>query len=339
MSGPVHALICPGRGSYGKGELGSIARWLRPGPVADALDLADEARRQAGKPTVRELDGAERFRPGVHLAGENAAELIFFSTLAHAERVFEKHDVAVVAGNSLGWYSALAAAGAVTPTDGWRLVTTMARLQTTVSGGQILTTFAAEDWSVDADARAAISETLAETNAKGGPHFAAESIRLGNHAVLAGTEAGIGHLLDHLPPAKLGERSFPFRLAGHGPFHTELCAPVVAAALEELGDLACRTPHTHLVDGLGDSHSPWSANPAALRAYTLDRQVRATFDFTAAVRTVLREFVPDRILCAAPGDSLRAPIGHVVLAEGYRSLHSRAALFETTLVAAPGEAD
>ena len=37
MSLPTAVLLCPGRGSYGRDELGSIARWLQPGAVADAL--------------------------------------------------------------------------------------------------------------------------------------------------------------------------------------------------------------------------------------------------------------------------------------------------------------
>lgn len=328
----VAAILCPGRGSYGKGELGTIRALLRDGPVAEALAAADEARSNDGRPTITELDGADRFRPGVHLDGENAAELIYFATLAHAERLFEAFDIAAVAGNSLGWYSALAVAGVLTPLEGWRLVTTMARLQKGVAGGQILTTFAGEDWQIDEDARAAIGATLAETNARGADSFAAMSIRLGHHAVLAGTETAIAHLLEALPARTVGERTFPFRLAGHGPFHTELCAPVAAAAIEALRDLPVDAPRVHLIDGLGNSHSPWSADPGALLRYTLDRQVRTTYDFTAAVRTALREFCPEVLLCAAPGASLRAPVGHVVLAEGYRALRDRDALFASEFV-------
>jgi malonyl CoA-acyl carrier protein transacylase len=329
----VAALVCPGRGSYGQRELGAIAARLRPGPVAEALAAADDARARSGRPTITELDAAARFRPGLHLAGENAAELIYFATLAHAEQLFASQEIVAVAGNSLGWYSALAVAGVLTPHDGWRLVATMARLQDSVAGGQIITTFADEQWRADEDARAAIVETLAETNARGREHFVAPSIRLGHHAVLAGTELGIQHLLEALPERKLGERSFPFRLAGHGPFHTMLCMPVAEAASEELRDLQAQRPRVHLIDGVGNLHTPWSADPAALLDYTTHRQVVTTYDFTAAIRTALREFCPDVVLCAAPGESLRAPIGHVAIAEGYRGLVGREALFAGGLVA------
>jgi hypothetical protein len=50
------------------------------------------------------------------------------------------------------------------------------------------------------------------------------------------------------------------------------------------------------------------------------------------VWTAIREFQPDVLLCAAPGQSLRAPVGHVVLREGYRGLRTKEALFASDLV-------
>ena len=111
---PTAVLLCPGRGSYGKPELGSITRLLRPGgPVAEALAEADRLRAAAGQPTITELDTAEQFRPRLHLEGKNAAELIHFATLAHVEVLREEYRIVAVAGNSLGWYTALPAAGSV----------------------------------------------------------------------------------------------------------------------------------------------------------------------------------------------------------------------------------
>ncbi|MDO8349224.1 MAG: hypothetical protein Q7T30_03235, partial [Planctomycetota bacterium] len=139
-------LFCPGRGSYTKDELGYVGRTLRPGPVADALAACNEWRRSQSLPTLTGIDAAEKFRPGLHLAGENAAELIYFGTLAHVEQLRERYRILAVAGNSLGWYTALPASGALDPTSGWRLVATMAALQKQVAGGQVLTTTVGEDW-------------------------------------------------------------------------------------------------------------------------------------------------------------------------------------------------
>lgn len=330
---PIAVLLCPGRGSYGRAELGCIQRWLQPGAVAEALDHADAARRERGQPTVRELDAAAQFRPGLHLDGENAAELIYFATLLHLQQLQARYRIVAVAGNSLGWYTALPASGALEPLAGWRLVTTMAALQKQVPGGQILTTAVGDDWRPDATLGGAIDAALANVLARGDEHFCARSIRLGGHEVLAGTEPAMAALLAELPKVKLGEREFPFRLAGHGPFHTQLCEGVAAAAAEQLADLPIAEPRVHLIDGFGNVHSPWSADPRELRDYTLQAQVLETFDFTAAVRTAIREFNPDVLLCAGPGQSLRAPVGHVVVREGFRGVRDREALFASGLVA------
>ena len=326
-------LFCPGRGSYTKDELGYVGRTLRPGPVADALAASDEWRRSQNLPPLGEIDGAEKFRPGLHLAGENAAELIYFGTLAHVERLRERYRILAVAGNSLGWYTALPASGALDPTSGWRLVAVMAALQKQVAGGQVLTTTVGEDWRHDAALSVPVQAVVQALRDRGPEWFCNYSIRLGGHEVLAGTEAAVTELLTHLPKVRVGEREFPFRLAGHGPFHTSLCEPTSAQAAQLLADLPMRAPDCHLIDGFGNVHSPWSADPRELLHYTTHAQVLETFDFSACVRTAMREFQPDVLLCAGPGSSLRAPVGHCVLREGWRGLRDKQALFASGLVA------
>ena len=333
MTKPTAVLFCPGRGAYARGELGFVGRTVRPGPVADALSAADAARRDAGRPTLTEIDAAEKFRPGLHLDGENAAELIYFGTMAHVEQLRERYDILAIAGNSLGWYTALPAGGALSPTDGWRLVATMAKLQKQAEGGQLLTTAVGDDWQPDLNLVVEIQRLLTEINDRGDEFFCDYSIRLGGHEVLAGTAPAIAELLARLPKVKVGDREFPFRLAGHGPFHTALCAAVSNQAHEALVDLPFAMPQCHLIDGFGNLHSPWSADPRELLHYTTHEQVLETFDFTACVRTAMREFQPEVLLCAGPGASLRAPVGHCVVAEGWRGIHDKDALFAADLVA------
>lgn len=333
MSLPPAVLFCPGRGAYARDELGFIGRHLRPGPVADALEQADTERQDQGLPTITELDSADKFRPSLHLDGENAAGLIYFGTLVHAEHLRQHYRIAGVAGNSLGWYTALAVANALSPAAGWQLVSTMARLQKNIPGGQVLTTTLDENWRRDPAAAVAVQEALDATNAVGAKNFVARSIRLGGHEVLAGTEAGIRHLLKVLPTTNVGDREFPFQLAGHGPFHTALCQPTSDRAMVELASLPISAPEVHLIDGLGNIHSPWSTDPADLLRYTTTAQVTETFDFTASVRTAIREFNPEVLVCPGPGASLRAPIGHVAMAEGYRGFRDKKALFDSGLVA------
>lgn len=330
---PVAVLFCPGRGSYGKDELGFLRRTLQPGPVADALAASDEWRRSQQKPAVSELDAADKFRPGLHLDGGNAAELIYFATLAHVQSLRAKYRIVAVAGNSLGWYTALCASGACDPAAGWRLVATMAALQQEVAGGQVLATTVGDDWRADPALARAVEQALLRVNAQGNEFFCARSIRLGGHEVLAGTEPAVAALLAALPKVKVGEREFPFRLAGHGPFHTMLCERTSVQAQELLAGLPLREPQCHLIDGFGNVHSPWSADPQELLRYTLREQVLETYDFSAAVRTAMREFNPDVLLCAGPGTSLRAPVGHLVLREGWRGLRDKAALFPSGVIA------
>ncbi|MFY9345734.1 MAG: ACP S-malonyltransferase [Planctomycetota bacterium] len=332
MKKPTAVLLCPGRGSYGKDELGWIGRTLRPGPVAAALDACDEWRRSQQRPALREIDGADKFRPGLHLDGENAAELIYLGTMAHVEALRERYEILAVAGNSLGWYTALAASQALDPTNGWRLVATMAALQKQVPGGQVLMTAVDEEWRSNLELRIATHAVVAALQDRGDATYCDFSILLGGHLVLAGTEAAVTEMLTRLPKAKVGDRDFPFRLAGHGPFHTRLCAATAAQASTMLAELPVERPRCHLIDGFGNVHSPWSADPRELLSYTTGAQVVETFDFTACVRTAMREFQPDVLLCAGPGNSLRAPVGHTVLAEGWRGLRDKQALFAAGVI-------
>jgi [acyl-carrier-protein] S-malonyltransferase len=333
VSLPVAVLFCPGRGAYGREELGWLARHLRPGPVAQALAEADRERAAAGLPGLLELDAARSFRPSQHLESTAAAGLIFFGCLLQLESLRERYRIAAVAGNSLGWYTALCASGALDPLSGWRLVACLARLQAELHGGQVLTTTVDSEWREVPELVQAVESALAEVAAQGPGHYVARSIRLGGHEVLAGTEAGVRALLERLPRTVQGEREFPFRLAGHGPFHTALCAATAERAGPELAPLPWRQPRLHLIDGFGRIHSPWSADPTALLQYTAGPQVLETFDFSACVRVALREFQPDALLCAGPGSSLRAPVGHVVLREGQRGLRTKSQLFASGFVA------
>jgi hypothetical protein len=99
-----------------------------------------------------------------------------------------------------------------------------------------------------------------------------------------------------------------------------------------LRDLQMTMPSCHLIDGFGNVHSPWSADPRELLRYTLRAQVIETFDFSACVRTAMREFQPDVLLCAGPGTSLRAPVGHCVLREGWRGRRDKQSLFAAEIV-------
>ena len=306
--------LCPGRGSYAKGELGTLARLAEQlgdqGRDALARIEAQRKRLDDDLPSLIKLDSAPEFRSSLHLPGRNASPLIFACSVLDAMREERSAPPIVVAGNSLGFYSALVVSGALELEEGMRLVSTMARLQELgANGGQILWTRLDEDWRALPERRTALDELLAELRGRG--LSADVSIELGGHVVLAGDEDATRALLEELPKVTLGKREFPFRLPFHGPFHTPLLAPVAEAAAKALDDLALERPRVPLVDGRGFVWSPLASDLGALKDYTIGAQVTTTFDFSTMCRVVLSDFAPDENVLLAPGSSLRAPLGHV----------------------------
>jgi hypothetical protein len=152
------------------------------------------------------------------------------------------------------------------------------------------------------------------------------SIDLGTHAVIAGTEAGLARAARDLPPVTLAGRSFPLRLRRHTPDHTPLAAAVAAAMAVPIENLAFRPPRTTLIDGRGARHTPWSADPSELAAYTAGPYLVSTYSFATSIRVAVREHAPDRILLPGPGTTLAGIVGGIVAGEGYRGVRDRSAV-------------
>jgi [acyl-carrier-protein] S-malonyltransferase len=312
-------VACPGRGAYAPGALHSL-------PADDPWVVrADELRAEYGLPSLRELDTAPRFDPALHLRPANAAPLVYLLTLFDAARIAGDNEVVAVIGNSMGWYTALACAGALSVEDGFRLVQEMALLAEQPipedgPGGQVIYPLADAAWQRDPSLERAVEAALGAGN--GHVH---RSVELGAYAILAGTERGVQALLSQLPPVRLGERQFPLRLALHGPDHTPLVRHIAGAAQQAFAGLEWRVPETTLIDGRGRRFTPWSTDPQELASYTLDEQVVSRFDFATALRVALREYAPDVLLLPGPGSSLGGIVGQIMVAEGYRGIRSRAA--------------
>jgi len=314
-------LACPGRGSYAAASLGSLPA-EHPWVVR-----AEQLRAGYGLEPLLDLDRADRFDPARHLQPIHASPLIFLVSMLDAETAVSDYQITSVIGNSLGWYTALAVAGALPFDDAFRLVQEMAILQQEPlpdggPGGQVIYPLADASWRPDPALRAAVEDVLADPGSNGDGHVH-ESIDLGAYAVLAGDEAGVARLLGDLAPVRVGERLFPLRLSQHGPYHTPLVAHVAAAATDQLADLDWRAPGATLIDGRGARWSPWSTDPAALRDYTLSEQVTTPFRFAVSVRVALRDEAPDLLVLPGPGNSLGGICGQIVVAEGYRGIRSR----------------
>lgn len=312
---PKRALIVlPGRGSYGRDSLGSLA-----GMDSRALDTFDQLRASLGRPTVRELDAASGYQSSLHVAGENASILTAGVSLADLEALDpDRVRPVVVVGNSMGWYTALGYAGALSIEDAGRLIETMGSYQAgNVIGGQILTPLVGEDWRADGARIAAVQAALAAI-----PDLH-ESIRLGGQAVLGGTDAALAAATEALPKVQLGTASFPMRLPLHSAFHTPLMAATSARARRELADLGWRPPRLPLVDGAGRIWRPVHADSAGLRDYTLGAQVVEPFDLGLALRVALREYAPELIVLPGPGSNLGGAIAQTLIAEGWSGLVNR----------------
>lgn len=314
-------LVFPGRGSYTSASLGSLD------PAHPLVRQAEEIRAGYELPSLVELDAAERFDPRVHLLPANASPLIFLVSLIDAGTLLPGTEPVVAVGNSLGWYTALAAAGALSFADGFRLVQEMSLLQEASlpadgPGGQIIYPLAGADWRPDPVLEDAVVQAMRDADEAGATVH--PSIDLGGYAVLAGDEAGVAALIEHLPPVRIGERLYPLRLALHGPYHTPLVESVAVEAGLRLGSLGWQRPEIALVDGRGARWSPWSTDPVALRDYTLGEQVVTPFDFASSVLVALREWAPDQLVLPGPGNSLGGICGQILVREGYRRIRSRA---------------
>jgi [acyl-carrier-protein] S-malonyltransferase len=307
-------LLCPGRGSYTEKSLKSLP------PEHPWVVRAEELRREFGLPSLVELDQAPKWNASVHLEPRNVSPLIWLVSMLDCAQALREHQVVAVAGNSMGWYTALAVAGALDFDDGFRLMQSMSILQQEhKDGGQVIYPQVQEDWSPDPALIANVHAALASSNGEAFP-----SILLGGQAVLAGTEAGIAHLLRTLPRVKLGQNQYPFRLMGHGPYHTPLLEGVSAKARGELGSLAFKKPAVTLVDGRGARFTPWSTDVEALKEYTLGAQVTTPYDFGLSVRVAVREYAPDLVVLPGPGNPLGSITAQILIADGWRGMRSRA---------------
>lgn len=309
-------LICPGRGTYTKTELGSLARFPDPALLA----RFDAERARLGQETLSALDGAQAYSMARHTRGDNASALIYACTLGD-RLALSGVEIVAVTGNSMGWYSALACAGAVSPMDGFTVVNTMGTLmQEALIGGQLVYPFMGEDWQ-DAPARRTELLALVEEIGDRPGHDLALSIDLGGMLVIAGNEAGLKAFEAAVPPV---QGRFPLRLGNHAAFHTALQAPIAAKGRAALPVDLFGQPKTPLIDGRGQVWWPGAATTGALRDYTLGHQVVEPYDFSAAIRTAAREFAPDYFIVPGPGTTLGGAVAQSLIRANWRGLSCKA---------------
>jgi len=312
-------VVCPGRGTYGKAELGYLKRFH--GDKGELIATFDRLRAERGQATLSELDGAERFSPAFHTRGDIASPLIFAASCADFLALDRsRFDVAAVTGNSMGWYTTLAVAGAVGEEEGFRIIDAMGEnSQAGEPGGQVLLTLVDEEWRELPGLREQVLALAASIGARGGCRLHV-SIELGGMIVFAGNEPGLAALVAEAPPSLARG---PLRLVNHGPFHTPLMAGSSERAMARLPEGWFGSPAAPMVDGRGHIWRPFAGSPAALRDYTFVTQILETYDFTRAIQVAVREYAPDRIVLLGPGDTLGGAIAQALIAIEWRGLRSK----------------
>lgn len=314
------AVAFPGRGSYGPGSLGSL-------PADHPWVIrADDLRARAGLPSLSEIDAADRFSPALHLRATNAWPLTFLASLLDAERIADDHEVVVVVASSIGWYTALAASGALEFGDAFRLVQAMALaaeepLDDAGTAAELVYPLIDDAWERDEARSGLIDAAVAE--AGGG---ATRALELGSFSVIAGSAGAVDQVGAALPPVTMGGRSYPLRLASADAWHTPLRARAAAGAAARLGDLRWERPKVAIVDGHGQRYTPLSTDPTHLAGQSLVGHAESPYDFARAFRVALREYAPDVILLPGPGATLGAACAQLIVAEGYRGIRSRTEL-------------
>ena len=314
-------VIAPGRGTYNKAELGYLSRHY---PNDHFIAKFDAARALGNQPSLSELDGAKMFKGAIHTRGDNASPLIFgcaWSDFGAIDR--NRYDIIAVTGNSMGWYIALACAGAVSPENGFRITNTMGTLmQEHMIGGQIVYPLVDENWQEIPGKRRSIMETIAAIHARKNHHLSL-SIDLGGMLVLAGNDLGLAGF-EATVPAVQGR--YPMRLQNHAGFHSTLQNPVSRLGLALLPLDLFQQPDVPMIDGQGRIWYPKATDPEALYEYTLGTQVTQPYDFARAISTAAYEFMPDVFIVLGPGTTLGGASAQSLIKCGWRGWTSKSDL-------------
>jgi malonyl CoA-acyl carrier protein transacylase len=271
--------------------------------------------------SIHELDSAEQFSMRTHTAGENASALIYACAISDFQSINqEEYEIVAVTGNSMGWYIALAAAGALNAQSAIELINTMGSMMTSgLIGGQMIYPITDENWVLDPLAVDMIDRALASAN-KGLDCEVYVSIKLGGYVVFGGNKKGLKTLEQALP--KVQDR-YPMNLFNHAAFHTPLLNEISVKAKSLLPSTLFNAPKIPLIDGLGQIWQPYSCDPQSLYDYTLGTQVTATYNFTKAVEVAVKEFAPDKLIVLGPGATLGGAVAQSLIQHNWQDLENK----------------
>ena len=312
-------VICPGRGTYNKEELGYLQRLHSDKP--ELVEVIDNFRQQQGQLTISELDAMGQYSMRLHTAGENASALIYGCAIGDFEAINkDKYDIVAITGNSMGWYIALAAAGALTPEAAIELINTMGSMMTDgIVGGQMIYPIMDDNWCTDPKVISTIERGLMAVNKKQGCAVYI-SINLGGYTVFGGNKEGLKALALLLPVV---HDRYPLNLFNHAAFHTPLLDNTAIKAQSLLSPGLFNQPKIPLIDGLGNIWPPHSTDVKALYNYTLSTQVVCPYNFSKAIEVAVKEYAPDKLIILGPGSTLGAGVGQSLISQQWLEMRSK----------------
>lgn len=312
-------VICPGRGTYNKDELGYFQRFHADKP--EILATIDGHRLTNGQTPVAELDAMDKYNMRVHTAGENASSLIYACAQGDFQDIdFEQYEIVAVTGNSMGWYIALAVAGALNPTSAIELINSMGSMMSEgIIGGQLIYPVVDADWQEDSALKPQIHQWTDEINQLAGAELY-PSIYLGGYLILGGNDKGLQEIEKRLENI---DDKYPMKLFNHAAFHTPLLEDISVKALQQLPSSLFEAPKLPLIDGEGTIWQPYSADLEALYQYTLGRQVTQPYNFSKAIEVALKEFAPDKLIILGPGATLGGAVGQCLVEHQYFDVGSK----------------
>ena len=292
-------VICPGRGTYNKNELGYLHRYH-----ADKHALIqgfDGYRQQQRQATISELDQAGHFDPRIHTVGDNASSLIYACAYADFLSINQhRFEVVAVTGNSMGWYIALACAGVLSAQNALHLVNSMGNLMSNqAAGGQLVYPLLDANWQPVEGRSEHLDAIQSRINQQPDCELY-DSIHLGGLRVFAGNNSALNKLEKALPVA----HPYPLRLQNHGAFHSPMMQHISAQAMASIAENLFENPGLALIDGRAAVWTPHASDPTDLWHYTLGTQITETYYFTRAVQTCVQEFAPDCLIIPGPGNTL-----------------------------------
>lgn len=319
MNKKTAVVICPGRGTYNKTELGYLHQYHSN--KTDIFKAIDDYRLTKNQPSIWELDGRSEFSSKDHLPGENSAALIYACSYADFLDISQELiEIVAVTGNSMGWYLACAVAGAFSPTNATHVINTMgSQMKDGIIGGQIIYPEVDENWIFSGSISKMIDEKIAETNLLEG-HEAYTSIFFGGFRIIGGNDLALRKLLKDLPPR---EGRYPFKLMGNAAFHTPLLNETSLKAKKELSSTLFQKPTYPLIDGRGKIWMPHSTSAQEIWDYTFGAQVDEVFNFTKAIEVAVKEFAPDYLIITGPGMTLGGAVAQTLINKNLKPIKNK----------------